>query len=53
MGNQKSTNSGTQTQHAASAFEGHTDAIKCMKVTDKALYTGSKDGTVRAWSLKV
>jgi WD40 repeat protein len=34
-------------------FEGHRDSITVLKVTDKYLFTASRDTTVRAWSLKV
>lgn len=35
------------------AFEGHRDSITCIYVSDKVLFTGSRDGTARSWNLKV
>ena len=34
-------------------FQGHTGGVNVLKIVNGVMYSGSDDGTIRAWCLKV
>lgn len=35
------------------SFDGHREAVTCMKITDKYVFTASRDGEIREWTVPV
>jgi hypothetical protein len=35
------------------AFEGHKESISCIKCIDRVIFSTSRDGNMKAWSIKV